>query len=66
MFDLKLEDLLVDFKNVKEDLIPGEVGAEVLEGHVECIGPIWEVEGEGETLTDSLKNDPMWKEIVSE
>ena len=27
---------------------------------------IWEVEGEGETLTDSLKNDPVWKEVVSE
>lgn len=59
MSDLKLEDL-------PADLIPGEVGAEVLEGYVERIGPIWEVEGEGETLTDSLKNDPMWKEIVSD
>lgn len=56
---LKLEDLPVD-------LIPGEVGAEIFEDCVECIGPIWEVEGEGETLTDSLKNDPMWKEIVSD
>lgn len=56
---LKLEDLSVD-------LIPGEFGAEVLEDYVECIGPIWEVEGEGETLTDSLKNDPLWKEIVSD
>lgn len=59
MPDLKLEDLLVD-------LIPGEVGAEVLEECAECIGPIWEIEGEGETLTNSLKNDPVWKEIVSD
>lgn len=66
MSALKLEYLMVDFKNIKEDLIPGEVGAEILKVNVECIGPIWEVEGEGETLTDSLKNDPVWKEVVSE
>ena len=29
--------------------------------------PIWEVEGEGESsFTDSLKSDPIWKEVVSE
>ena len=28
---------------------------------------IWEVEGEGESsFTDSLKSDPIWKEVVSE
>ena len=29
--------------------------------------PIWEIEGEGESsFTDSLKSDPIWKEVVSD